>query len=69
MNLKLAIKLALAPALLTYGSGAFAQSQIEEIVVSSPIRASQAAALESKRQAFNVKDIISSDTIGRFPGP
>ena len=67
MNLKLAIKLALAPALLTYGSCAFAQSQIEEIVVSSPIRASQAAALESKRQAFNVKDIISSDTIGRFP--
>lgn len=43
-------------------------AEIEEVVVqATPIRASQAAAIEAKREADNVLDIISSDTIGRFP--
>ena len=37
------------------------------IVTGTPIRDSQAAALEAKRAAPNVVDIISADTIGRFP--
>ncbi len=42
--------------------------KIEEVVVSaSPIRDSQAAALEIKRLSENVMDVISADTIGRFP--
>jgi TonB-dependent receptor len=47
---------------------AFGQSEIEEIVVtSSPIRDSLASALTTKREARNVLDVISADTIGRFP--
>lgn len=42
--------------------------QLEEVVVqATPIRASQAASIEAKREADNVLDIISADTIGRFP--
>jgi len=37
------------------------------VVTATPIRDSQAAAIEAKRQAPNVVDIISADTIGRFP--
>lgn len=45
-----------------------ADTSIEEVVVTaSPIRDSQAAALEAKRNAANVMDVISADTIGRFP--
>ena len=41
---------------------------IEEIIVTGkPIRASQQAAIEAKRTAPNVADIISADAIGRFP--
>ena len=41
---------------------------VEEVVVrGSPIRDAAAAAIEAKRDADNVVDIISSDTIGRFP--
>ena len=36
-------------------------------ITATPIRDSQAAALASKRAADNVVDIISADTIGRFP--
>lgn len=36
-------------------------------VTASPIRDSQAAAIEAKREADNVVDIIAADTIGRFP--
>ena len=44
------------------------QSGIEEIVVSaSPIRDSQLAALQAKRDATNTMDIVAADTIGRFP--
>jgi TonB-dependent receptor len=41
---------------------------VEEIVVTGKtIRESQIAAIEAKRQAINVADIISADAIGRFP--
>ena len=41
---------------------------IEEIlVIGKSIKASQMAAIEAKRQAINVADIISADSIGRFP--
>ena len=36
-------------------------------VTASPIRDSQAAAISLKREADNVLDVISADTIGRFP--
>ncbi|MEM9287302.1 MAG: TonB-dependent receptor [Pseudomonadota bacterium] len=40
----------------------------EEIIITgTPIRDSQAAALERKKNAVNVLDIISADFIGRFP--
>jgi TonB-dependent receptor len=39
----------------------------EQIIVTAPIRDSQEAAINAKRDADNVVDIISSDTIGRFP--
>ena len=37
------------------------------VVTGTPIRDSQAAAIEAKRNADNVVDIIAADTIGRFP--
>lgn len=52
----------------------FAQDTTEDearqdtvVVVGSPIRDSQAAAIEAKRNADNVVDILAADTIGRFP--
>lgn len=41
---------------------------MEEVIVrANPIRDSQAAALEVKRLSENLMDVISADTIGRFP--
>lgn len=41
---------------------------VEEIVVmASPIRDSQKSAIDAKRAADNTVDIVSADTIGRFP--
>ncbi|MEO1274508.1 MAG: TonB-dependent receptor, partial [Pseudomonadota bacterium] len=41
---------------------------IERIIVTrTPIRDSQAAAIEFKRASANLVDVISADTIGRFP--
>ena len=51
----------------------FALAQDEEarqdtiFVTATPIRDSQAAAIEAKRQADNVVEVIAADTIGRFP--
>lgn len=39
----------------------------EVVVVASPIRDSQQAALDAKRFADNYVDVVSADTIGRFP--
>lgn len=63
------ISMAVAVATVTMLSGsALAQQGIEEIVVSaSPIRDSQMAALQAKRNASNMVDIVAADTIGRFP--
>lgn len=45
-----------------------AQTPIEEVVaVASPIKDSQLAAIEAKRVASNVMEVIAADTIGRFP--
>ena len=39
----------------------------EVVTVASPIRDSQKAAIDAKRNADNYLDIVSADTIGRFP--
>ena len=39
----------------------------EVVVVAKSIKASQQAAIEAKRNADNVADIISADAVGRFP--
>ena len=45
-----------------------AEARQETIVVTgTPIRDSQLAAIEAKREANNVVDILAADTIGRFP--
>ncbi len=45
-----------------------AEARQETIVVTgTPIRDSQAAAIEAKRNANNVVDILAADAIGRFP--
>ncbi len=47
---------------------AAAEEPIEEVVVvAKSIKASQQAAIEAKRNAVNVADIISADAVGRFP--
>ena len=46
---------------------AYAEEIEEVVVVAKPIRASQISAIEAKRNANNVADIISADAIGRFP--
>lgn len=49
-------------------SAAALAEPVDEVVVSArPIRDSELAAIEAKRQADNYVDIISADTIGRFP--
>ncbi|OGT73920.1 MAG: hypothetical protein A3H44_08270 [Gammaproteobacteria bacterium RIFCSPLOWO2_02_FULL_57_10] len=61
--------LSAAIGLLLLSSQALAQQpEIEEVVVTaSPIRDSQMAALEAKRNALNMSDVVAADTIGRFP--
>ena len=63
-------KLALAISLhLTAGMplAAHASSLEEVVITASPIRDSQQAAINAKREANNFIDVISADTIGRFP--
>ena len=52
---------------MTFGIKAQGQEVEEIIVVGKAIKESQMAAIEAKRQAVNVADIISADAIGRFP--
>ena len=54
---------------LLMSSAAVAESQeMEEVVVTGKsIKASQMAAIDAKRMADNVADVISADAIGRFP--
>jgi len=55
-------------ALIFVSSSLYAEDSMEEVVVvGKSIRASQMAAIEAKRNADNVADVISADAIGRFP--
>ncbi|MDO6692874.1 TonB-dependent receptor [Aliiglaciecola sp. 3_MG-2023] len=60
-------------ALTSSSFSALAQSNsdddsIEEVVaIASPIRDSQKAAIDAKRNATNFVDVVAADTIGRFP--
>ncbi|WOJ97994.1 TonB-dependent receptor [Congregibacter brevis] len=59
-----------AAVLLVSAQMAIAQTepQMEEtVVVANSIKQSETAAILAKRDAFNVADVISADTIGRFP--
>lgn len=58
--------LAFAPALHAQDNDAeYRQETV--VVTSTPIRDSQVAAIEAKKAAPNVADILAADTIGRFP--
>lgn len=62
--------LTIAVALAIQGllAGAGHANEMEEVVITaSPIRDSQQAAIDAKRDAHNFIDVISADTIGRFP--
>lgn len=59
--------LALAAILGSTAFEASAQTIEEVVVVATPIRDSQKAAIQAKRDANNVVDVIAADTIGRFP--
>ena len=68
MSPKFPLRLLFTSSILISPTWLSAQERIDEIVVTgASIRDSQAAAIEAKRNAFNVKDIISADTVGRFP--
>ena len=57
----------LIPVFMTFGIKVQGQEVEEIIVTGKAIKESQMAAIEAKRQAVNVADIISADAIGRFP--
>ncbi|MAK62910.1 MAG: hypothetical protein CMK09_18225 [Ponticaulis sp.] len=57
--------LTLAP--LSHAQGDAESRQDTITVTASPIRDSQAAAINAKRNADNVVEVIAADTIGRFP--
>ena len=60
--------LALAITIGLTGSAMAEEALVEEVVVvAKSIKASQMEAIEAKRNADNVADIISADAIGRFP--
>ena len=67
MSLFLGVAAISAPAVFAQETGESEARQEAVIVTSTPIRDSQQAAIEAKRLADNVVDIISADTIGRFP--
>lgn len=59
-----------AAALLPAGALAQEDSEARQatvLVTGTPIRDSQQAAIQAKRDADNVVDVIAADTIGRFP--
>lgn len=67
MSLLLGVAALSAPVMLAQESSDAEARQQTVIVTGTPIRDSQQAAIEAKRLADNVVDIISADTIGRFP--
>lgn len=67
-NLKLAAVLLVAFALAAQPAVVLAEESIEEIVVvAKSIKASTQSAIDAKRMADNVADVISADAVGRFP--
>lgn len=67
LNLLMASALLAAPGMMAQTTEDTEARQQTVVVTASPIRDSQEAALSVKRDAENVVDVISSDTIGRFP--
>tara|TARA_S200000501_G_scaffold329583_1_gene330276 strand:+ start:216 stop:2759 length:2544 start_codon:yes stop_codon:yes gene_type:complete len=68
MNLLLPFFIGIASLLVDSELALAKEQTIEEItVVGSPIRASQQSAIEAKRNASNILEVISADAIGRFP--
>ena len=67
MSLLLGVAAMSAPAMLAQEDDQAEARQQTVVVTATPIRDSQQAAIDAKRQADNVVDIISADTIGRFP--
>ena len=66
--LTLAVVSAIATVTATAAATVGAAEVMEEVIVTaSPIRDSQQAALDAKRFADNFVDVVSADTIGRFP--
>lgn len=56
-----------APAVFAQDTAEDEARQDTVVVVGSPIRDSQIAALAAKRNADNILDVVAADTIGRFP--
>ena len=68
MKTNTALKISAALAIGFAINPVLAEEIVEEVVVvAKSIKASQIAAIEAKRNADNVADIISADAIGRFP--
>lgn len=67
LNLLMAGALIAAPGMVAQTTDETEARQQTVIVTGSPIRDSQQAAIDAKRNADNVVDIIAADTIGRFP--
>ena len=67
MSLLLGVAAMSTPAVFAQESGEAEARQQTVVVTGTPIRDSQQAAIEAKRDANNVLDVISADTIGRFP--
>ena len=70
LNIFLASSLLAAP--VAFGQEADIPNEAEArqatvLVIGTPIRDSQLASIEAKRNADNVVDILAADTIGRFP--
>ncbi|MEL6686520.1 MAG: TonB-dependent receptor [Pseudomonadota bacterium] len=67
LSLRLALALSLSPLAMTAVAQTSADNDDEIVVTGALIRDSQAAAILAKQNADNIVDIISADTIGRFP--
>ncbi len=61
------VALALAPIAVAQNVEEKESRQETVVVTSTPIRDSQLAAIEAKKDAGNIVDILAADTIGRFP--
>lgn len=70
LNILVASTILASPVAIAQGAGTSDEAEARQqtiIVTGTPIRDSQLAAIEAKRDADNVVDILAADTIGRFP--